>query len=86
MGLDWVYVLFQRDGEEQADVFGSSGTDYKQFRAPAGLAVDTADTIIVVDSKNDRLQLLDRDYAFCGVVKVFLSNFYYEAMDLKAFI
>ena len=82
MGLDCVYVLFQRDGEEQAGVFGSSGTDYKQFRAPAGLAVDTADTIIVVDSKNDRLQLLDRDYAFCGVVKVLLSNLYYEAMDL----
>ena len=86
MGLDCVYVLFQKDGEEQADVFGSSGIDYGQFRAPAGLAVDTADTIIVVDSKNDRLQLLDRDYAFCGVVKVLLSNLYYEAMHLSVYL
>jgi len=70
MGLDCVYVLFQKDGEEQADVFGSSGSNAGQFRDPAGLVVDSSDTIIIVDSKNNRLQLVDRDYTFCGAVKV----------------
>jgi len=70
MGLDCVYVLFQKDGEEQADVFGSSGSSCGQFKDPAGLVVDKDDTLIIVDSKNNRLQLVDKEYTFCGDVKV----------------
>ena len=81
IGLDCVYVLVQKDGEEKATVFGSSGSSDGQFRQVAGLAVDTADTIIVVDSKNDRLQLVDKDYTFRGVVKVIITNLSCEVMD-----
>eukprot|EP00092_Neocalanus_flemingeri_P022721 GFUD01024641.1.p1 GENE.GFUD01024641.1~~GFUD01024641.1.p1 ORF type:complete len:831 (-),score=247.59 GFUD01024641.1:158-2524(-) len=70
MGLDCVYVLFLKDGEEQAEVFGSTGNKAGQFRDPAGLVVDNTGTMMVVDSKNHRLQLFDSKYAFCGIVKV----------------
>ena len=70
MGLDCVYVLFLKDGEEQADVFGSSGSDFGHLKDPAGLVVDSAGTMMVVDSKNNRLQLVSKDSTFCGIVKV----------------
>eukprot|EP00092_Neocalanus_flemingeri_P040834 GFUD01044453.1.p1 GENE.GFUD01044453.1~~GFUD01044453.1.p1 ORF type:complete len:601 (+),score=162.83 GFUD01044453.1:671-2473(+) len=70
MELDCVYVLFLKDGEEQAEVFGSTGNKAGQFRDPAGLVVDNTGTMMVVDSKNNRLQLFDSKYAFCGIVKV----------------
>jgi hypothetical protein len=70
MGLDCVYVLFLKDGEEQADAFGSTGSQAGQFRDPAGLAVDGAGTMMVVDSKNNKLQLVNKDCTFCGLVKV----------------
>jgi len=70
MGLDCVYVLFLKDGEEQADAVGSYGSDALQFRDPVGLVVDSDGTMMVVDSKNDRLQLVSKDYTICGLVKV----------------
>ena len=47
MGLDCVYVLFQKDGEEQADVFGSSGIGFGQFRAPALQGLQRSKGIII---------------------------------------
>ena len=48
--------------------------------------VDSADTIIIVDSKNNRLQLVDRDYTFFGDVKVTITKKKREAMDLLSCI
>merc|ERR1719427_634813 len=56
MGLDCVYVLLLKDGDEQAEVFGSTGDQAGQFKGPAGLALDSSGTMMVVDSKNHRLQ------------------------------
>ena len=57
---------------------------YSRFNSDRGpcVVVDSADTIIIVDSKNNRLQLVDRDYAFFGDVKVTITKKKREAMDL----
>ena len=68
LGLDCVFIL-DKDGIE-SDVFGSRGTSGGEFRDPAGLVVDASGTMMVVDSRNHRLQLIDRDLAFAGIVKV----------------
>eukprot|EP00092_Neocalanus_flemingeri_P065635 GFUD01079851.1.p1 GENE.GFUD01079851.1~~GFUD01079851.1.p1 ORF type:complete len:165 (-),score=45.11 GFUD01079851.1:34-528(-) len=68
MGLDCVFVL-NKDGTE-SEMFGSRGNRGGEFRDPAGLVVDDMGTMMVVDSRNHRLQLIDRDHNFVGLVKV----------------
>ena len=70
MGLDCVYVLSLKNGEKQAEMFGSTGDQDGQFRSPAGLIVDSSGTMIVVDSNNHRLQMVDTNYSYCGDVQV----------------
>merc|ERR1712096_567845 len=68
MGLDCVFVL-NKDGTE-SDMFGSRGNKGGEFRDPAGLVVDDIGTMMVVDSRNHRLQLFDKDLNYIGLVKV----------------
>ena len=70
MGLDCVYVLSLKNGDKQAEMFGSTGDQDGQFRSPAGLIVDSSGTMIVVDSNNHRLQMVDTNYSYCGDVQV----------------
>ena len=39
--------------------FGSGGTGYGEFNYPAGVAVDSANNIVVADSFNGRIQVFD---------------------------
>lgn len=40
------------------------------LQAPSGLVVDDFGTVLVVDTRNQRLQLLDADFSYAGQVKV----------------
>jgi len=47
--------------------FGSSGTDDGEFNFPSGLALDTgANLLYVIDSDNDRIQIIDVDGSCSG--------------------
>ena len=65
-----VYSLYDKDGEERAGVFGESGSGVGQFSHPAGMVVDDFGSMIVVDSLNHRLQLVDSNWNFCGNIQV----------------
>ena len=58
---------------QESELFSSRGNKGGVFRDPAGLVVDDIGTMLVVDSRNDRLQLIDKDLSFSGVVKVKLK-------------
>ena len=68
LGLDCVFIL-NKDGTE-SELFGSRGNKGGEFRDPAGLVVDDIGTMMVVDSRNHRLQLINSDLSFAGLVKV----------------
>jgi len=71
MGLDCVYCLFKgEDGEFAGGSFGDSGSMPNQFNKPAGMVVDDMGSLIVVDSGNNRLQVVDSNWNICGALKV----------------
>jgi hypothetical protein len=72
MGLDCVFVL--NNEETESELFGRRGNQGGEFRDPMGLVVDDVGTMMVVDSRNHRLQLIDRNLNFAGLVKVRISN------------
>ena len=51
-------------------MFGSSGRGEGQFAGVADVVVDDEGTIIVSDTRNNRLQLVGSDWEFIGFVKV----------------
>jgi len=67
-GLDCVFIL-NKDGTE-SELFGSRGHEGGEFRDPTGLVVDDDGTMMVADSRNHRLQLIDNSLDFAGLVKV----------------
>jgi len=67
-GLDCVFIL-NKDGTE-SELFGSRGHEGGEFRDPTGLLVDDYGTMMVADSRNHRLQLIDNSLVFAGLVKV----------------
>ena len=74
LGLDCVFIL-NKDGTE-SELFGSRGNKEGEFRDPSGLLVDDFGTMVVVDSRNHRLQLFDSDMTFAGMVEVDLNMLY----------
>jgi len=68
LGLDCIFIL-NKDGTE-SDLLGGRGNNGGEFRDPGGLVVDDSGTMLVVDSRNHRLQLIDNDMCFAGVVEV----------------
>ena len=81
MGLDCVHVFTIND---ECERFGSSGEKIGEFKKPAGLVVDHTGSIVVVDSGNNRLQMLDKNWNFCGVMKVSLlpGTFFLTEVEL----
>jgi len=59
LGLDCVYIL--NPETDDVKLFGSSGSQVGQFSDPAGLVCDDLGNMIVVDSKNHRLQLFNNN-------------------------
>ena len=49
---------------------GGNGKGINQLHKPAGLVFDGHGNAMVVDSGNNRLQVLDTNLNFCGTVKV----------------
>ena len=76
MGLDCVYCLFKgADGEVAGGSFGDPGSMTNQFNKPAGITVDEMGSLIVVDSGNNRLQVVDSNWNICGALKVITKIF-----------
>lgn len=69
MGLHYIYCLEDRDGWG-GTLLGGNGKGMGQLHKPAGLVFDAHGNAMVVDSGNNRLQVLDTNLNFCGVVKV----------------
>ena len=67
-GLDCIFIL-NEDGTE-SELFGNRGTKEGEFRDPTGLVVDDCGTMMVADSRNHRLQLIDNSLAFAGLIEV----------------
>merc|ERR1719209_537726 len=67
-GLDCIFIL-SKDGTE-SEMFGRRGNNGGEFRDPAGIVVDDDGAMIVVDSRNHRLQLIDDKLWFAGTVEV----------------
>jgi len=59
LGLDCVYVLDPVTNDVKP--FGATGSGVGQFKDPAGLVCDDIGNMIVVDSKNHRLQLFNKE-------------------------
>ena len=70
MGLSCIYCLEYKNDEWGATVVGGHGKDIGMFNKPAGLVFDELGAMIVVDSGNNRLQVLDNSLNFCGALKV----------------
>jgi len=66
-GLDLLYCV---SGEEVGDAVGGPGSGVGSFSNPSGVAADYVGNLIVTDTNNNRLQLLDGELKFCGAVKV----------------
>jgi len=84
-GLDCIFIL-SKDGTE-SEMFGRRGNNGGEFRDPAGLVVDDDGTMMVVDSRNHRLQLIDDKLWFAGMVEVDPplarpSGIFVEGMDI----
>ena len=69
-GLDCIFIL-NEDGTE-SELVGNRGTKEGEFRDPTGLVVDDCGTMMVADSRNHRLQLIDNSLAFAGLIEVHL--------------
>ena len=67
MGLDCVYVI-PTTSSDDASMFGGRGKAPGQFRDPMGIEVDDAGNMVVVDSRNHRLQVFDSKAEFVGFI------------------
>ena len=63
-----VFVLDTEDLESTSMV-GREGKGYAEFRSPAATVADDARNMIVVDTRNHRLQLVQDDGTWLAMVK-----------------
>jgi len=68
LGLDLVYVLSV--GSPNVKAFGKSGRFSGQWQDPAGIAVDTAENMIIADACNNRIQVYDKHRNYLGLIKI----------------
>ncbi|XP_067137932.1 tripartite motif-containing protein 2-like [Centruroides vittatus] len=54
---------------EQIQVFGSYGRTPGNFNEPSGIALDSHGTMLIGDSRNDRIQIFDWDGEYLDVVR-----------------
>ncbi|XP_023237233.1 uncharacterized protein LOC111636255 [Centruroides sculpturatus] len=54
---------------EQIQVFGSYGRTPGNFNEPSGIALDSKGTMLIGDSRNDRIQIFDWDGEYLDVVR-----------------
>jgi len=67
MGLDCVYVI-PTNSSNDASMFGGRGKGPGEFRDPTGIEVDDSGNMVVVDSRNHRLQVFNNEAEFVGFV------------------
>ena len=71
-GQNRIFCVYEDDGEESAGVIGDFTLPevYDEFKKPSSLLVDDYGTMIITDSGNNRLVLVDAAWNFCGEVLV----------------
>ena len=63
-------IPYDDKSEHEASMIGGRGKDPLKFRDPSGLWVDDVGNVLVVDSRNHRLQVVDvSKNIFLGFVK-----------------
>ena len=67
MGLDCVYVI-PTNSSDEASMFGGRGKGPGEFRDPTGIEVDDSGNMVVVDSRNHRLQVFNSEAEFVGFI------------------
>ena len=67
MGLDCVFVI-NTGNNNDASMFGGRGKGSGEFRDPTGIEVDGAGNMVVVDSRNHRLQVFNNEAEFIGFI------------------
>ena len=67
MGLDCVYVIHTKSSDD-ASMFGGRGKGPGEFRDPTGIEVDDSGNMVVVDSRNHRLQVFNSEADFVGFI------------------
>ena len=67
LGLDCVFVI-NTGNSSDASMFGGRGKGSGEFRDPTGIEVDGAGNMVVVDSRNHRLQVINSELEFVGFV------------------
>ena len=67
MGLDCVYVIHTKSSDN-ASMFGGRGKGPGEFRDPTGIEVDDSGNMVVVDSRNHRLQVFNSEAEFVGFI------------------
>jgi len=75
IGKDRIYCLYpqEKDSKDRFDAagaFGDSGNKLGQYSKPAGFVTDDLGSMIIVDSSNNRLQIVDSEWNAVGTVKV----------------
>ena len=72
LGLDCVFIIPADNSDglaAGADMFGKRGKEAREFRDPTDIIVDDVGNMIVVDSRNSRLQVFDDKTEYVGNVK-----------------
>jgi len=67
IGRNRIFVL---DDTADVETVGETGNGRLQFKGPTCLVADSEGSILVVDSHNHRIQLINPDYTFAAMVKV----------------
>ena len=70
-GQNRIFCVYEDDGEESAGVIGDFTVPGEyEFKKPSSLLVDDYGTMIITDSGNNRLVLVDAEWNYCGEVLV----------------
>ena len=87
MGLDCVFVV----NDTTANMFGMRGKEGGEFRDPTDVVVDDVGNMMVLDSRNMRIQVINSETEFLGCLRVNStlarpSRFYLDRQSRELYI
>ena len=72
-GLDCIFIL-DKSGTESR-IFGKRGVKEGEFRDPTGIIIDDCGTMMILDNRNNRIQLISNELDYAGLVHVSFALF-----------
>ena len=87
LGLDCVFVV----NDTTANMFGKRGKEGGEFRDPTDIVVDDVGNMMVLDSRNMRIQVINGETEYLGCLKVNSplarpSRFYLDTENKELYI